>query len=76
MASSTDPQLLGLTLDRARLLEEYAPLLRRVGASVGKDTRKRLNAQLRVKRLAKKHELHANAEAIAARCMELYGEDK
>lgn len=67
----SDPELEGMLLDRRRLLEDYARSLRRVGPHVGKTVRKRENATLRVKRLALRHELRANADAVAARCMTL-----
>lgn len=64
-----DPDLIGMLMDRRRLLRQLAPLLRRVGAS--HPQRSKVNAEKSVRRKATRRDLRANAEAIAARLLEI-----
>lgn len=68
-ASGMDPELLGMALDRKRMLEQLAPLLRRVGPS--HDNRSELNHANSIKRKELRRELKKNAAIIAARVMQL-----
>lgn len=64
-----DPELAGMLVDRQRLLRQLAPLLRRVGAS--HPQRSKVNAEKAVRRKQTRRDLRANAEAIAARLLEI-----
>lgn len=64
-----DPDLYGMILDRQRLLKQLVPLLRRVGAS--HPQRSQVNADRSTRRKKVRQALRANAEAMAARLLEL-----
>lgn len=64
-----DPDLYGMILDRQRLLRQLVPLLRRVGAS--HPQRSQVNADRSTRRKTVRKSLRANAEAMAARLLEL-----
>jgi hypothetical protein len=66
-----DRELVGLCLDRQRLLRQLAPVLRRVGPSRPPAERRKLNIQRSKQRKLLRAALRANAEAISARCMQL-----
>lgn len=61
--------LQGMLLDRRRLLKQLVPLLRRVGAS--HPERRKINADRSVRRKTVRKALRANADAIAARLLEI-----
>lgn len=64
-----DPTLRALLLDRRRLLQQLAHVLRRAGYS--HPDRAAVNAKRAVKRKATRKALRRNAEAIASRCLDL-----
>lgn len=66
---SEDRELKTLTIDRRRLMREYAGILKRVGAS--HPDRSKINAARARMRGACRRALRRNAELIAARVMEL-----
>ena len=66
----SDRELDGLLWDRARLLRQIAPVLRYVGHAHPR--RAAVNQARAIQRKALRKALRMNAEAIAARCMELY----
>jgi hypothetical protein len=68
----TDAVLQSLARDRTRLLQALAPALQRVGSS--NPNRSKVNARLATTRKRIRKELHANAEAMATRLMELLDE--
>lgn len=68
--SAPDTQLNGLLIDRLRLQQQLAPVLRRVGPT--HPDRAKINKKRAIQRKAVKKKLRVNANAIAARCMELF----
>ena len=70
MITCPDQQLNHLIIDRLSLQAKLAPVLRRVGAS--HPSRTKVNAKRAEKRKQLKRDLRLNANAIAARCMEIF----
>jgi predicted ThiF/HesA family dinucleotide-utilizing enzyme len=70
MNLAPDAQLAALLTERARLLEAYAHVLRRVGAS--HPERAKVNAKRATQRKHLQRAVRANAEAIAQRNMQLW----